>query len=77
MLEEVGNNLGRMVHIDEARLENMDKRIAKVLVEINVSKGLVPEMDVEWGGRTFVQKIDFWKAHFQCFFCREIGHIKA
>lgn len=75
-LEEVKNNLGKVVHIDEARLENVDKRIARVLVEIGVSKGLILELDVEWRGRTFIQQRNYWKALFQCSFCRETTHIK-
>lgn len=41
-LQEIGSQLRRAVHVDEAGLQNMDKRIFFVLVEIDFRKGLIP-----------------------------------
>lgn len=63
-LEEVGKMLRKVVYIDEVSLENMDKRLAHVLVEVNVSKSLIPKLEAEWWGKTFIRKVDYWKNTF-------------
>ena len=45
-LEAVGSKMGKVVYVDEKSLEGVDKRIAKVLMEVNVSKGLVLELEI-------------------------------
>jgi hypothetical protein len=45
-------------------------------VELDLSKGLLPNPEVVWKSWTFIQKLDYWKIPFRCSECREIGHLR-
>jgi hypothetical protein len=55
----------------------MDRRYAKVMVEIEMDSGLPAEVEVVWGHRSWKQILDFFIIPFRCFACKEIGHIHA
>lgn len=73
----VGNQLGRFLFVDESSFEAFDKRVARILVEIDISQGLLPELTIVWREYTYVQELDYWKVSFRCFSCRQTGHLKA
>jgi hypothetical protein len=47
-LEALGNDLGRFIAVDEQALKSPDKRLCKVLVEINLHAGLSETIEIEW-----------------------------
>ena len=49
----IGNHLGRFLHVEPYMLEGLDRRIGKILVEIDLSQGLVADLDIDWRGHTF------------------------
>ena len=48
-----------------------------MMIEIDVSQGLMEEIKIEWMGRTTFRKLDYWNFPFRCMKCRKIGHLKA
>jgi hypothetical protein len=47
-LEVIGNALGRFIKIDEQGLQYHDKRMEKVLVEVDIHVGLLETLEIEW-----------------------------
>ena len=54
----------------------MDKRIAAVLVELDVSQGPPTKIDIVWGQKIVVQRLDYLKIPFWCHYYRDMGHLK-
>ena len=50
-LSKIGNCLGRFIMLDEQLFHTYDKRMAKVMVELDTSKGLPAVLDTTWGDR--------------------------
>ena len=50
-----------------------DKQMAKVLVEVDITKGLIPEIDIVCGDRVFTQRLDYLHMSFRCNFFHETG----
>lgn len=46
--EAFGNQLGKLVLVDEKSLLFVDKKVERVLVEVYISKGLIPDIEIEW-----------------------------
>ena len=53
-----------------------DKRIACVLVELDVSQGLPAEVEILCGEHLIVQKLDYLRVPFRCSICRETRHLR-
>jgi hypothetical protein len=47
-LEAIGNSLGRFIIIDKEAITEPVKKVAKVLVELDIHEGLLESIDVEW-----------------------------
>jgi hypothetical protein len=47
-----------------------------MLVEVDISKGLVVEIEINWGVQCFIQPFDYWGFPFLSLVCREVGHLK-
>jgi hypothetical protein len=75
-LEVVGNSIGRFIKVDETTLRSPDKRMAKVLVEVDVHVGLLEVLEIEWRGLLFVQRLDYLGLPFRCTVCRRTGHLR-
>lgn len=68
-LEEIGNALVKFVYVDEGFLDSKDKRMERVLVKMDINKGLFLEINISLGSRSFVQPLDYWKIPFRCLIC--------
>ena len=68
--------LGKFVYFDERSLSWEYKTLVGVLVEIDVSKGIVVEILVVKDDQSFLQSLDFWKAPFMCVVCTKVRHLK-
>ena len=53
----------------------MDRRCAKILVEVDIRDGLYEEILMELHDSTWKQWLYYWKIPFQCFACGQVGHI--
>jgi hypothetical protein len=47
-MEAVGNSLGRFLKIEECDLLSSNKKMAKILVEIDIHGGLSEVLEIEW-----------------------------
>ena len=75
-LEGIGNSIGRFIAIEEEFLNTFDKRMARILVEIDVSMGLPADIDILCDQRVIPQRIDYQGVPFRCSLCRDIGHLR-
>jgi hypothetical protein len=69
-LEAIGNELGRFIKVDEIALQSQDKRMAKVLVEVDIHAGLLESLEIDWRGHILVQRLDYLGIPFRCTLCR-------
>ena len=73
----IGNHLGRFLHVEHELLVGNDRRIAKLLVEIDITHGLLANLSIEWRGSIFELQLDYWGLPFRCSTCSRVGHLKA
>ena len=60
--------MGKFTRLDKDSLHGMNKRVAKVMVEQDIAKGLPAEIDVISGTKFFFQKLDYSHIPFRCFY---------
>jgi hypothetical protein len=53
-LEAIGNALGKFIRVDDGALQASDKRIGRVLVEIDIHAGLLETLEIVWMRIPFV-----------------------
>lgn len=70
----VANSIGRFILIEDEVLLSSDRRAPRTLVEMDTGDGLPGDLEVQWDGGSFVQRLDYWKVPFRCHLCRLIGH---
>ena len=75
LLEGVGNTLGRFVALDDDFMNSFDKRMDKILVEMDISKGLPAEIEILCRECLFIQRLDYQGILFRCTCCWETGHL--
>jgi len=75
-LEAIGNVLGRFIKVYEHELLASDKRMCKVLVELDIHSGLLESLEIVWRGHTMCQKLDYLGIPFSFFFGRKIDHLR-
>jgi hypothetical protein len=75
-LEAIGNELGRFIKVDDQALKAPDKRLCKVLVEIDIHSGLLEMLEIEWQGHVVSQRLDYLGVPFSCSLCRWTGHLR-
>jgi hypothetical protein len=69
---DVASSLGRFIAVDEVALVAPDKRICKVLVEIDIHAGLPETIELEWRGMLRIQRVDFLGIPFRCSLCDKL-----
>jgi hypothetical protein len=70
-IEAIGNALRRFISVDKKALTAPVKRVAKVLVELDIHDGLLESIDIEWRGHLIRQKLDYLGIPFRCTICRQ------
>jgi hypothetical protein len=75
--KEIGNALGKFLYTDPKVLSGSDRRVGKLLVEVDLFGGLPDEIDIGWRGVMIQQRLDFLGVPFRCTNCKEIGHLRA
>jgi hypothetical protein len=75
-LEAIGNVLGRFIKVDEVALHSQDKRMERVLVEVDIHAGLLESLEIDWRGHIIVQRLDYLGIPFRCTLCRRTGHLR-
>ena len=46
-LVAIGNYIGRFLHLEEHMLSGVDKCVGRILVEIDMQKGLLEKIDID------------------------------
>lgn len=72
----IGNELGHFLFVEENLIKQEDKRMGKLLVEIDVSNGLLETLDIDWRGNFFHQKLGNLGIPFQCSLCYRTRHLR-
>ena len=75
ILEAIGNKLGKFIALEDDRESKIDRRCARILVEMDLRDGLFEELVIKMHGSIWRQRLDYWKIPFRCFSCREVGHL--
>ena len=76
LLEGIGNTIGHFVDIDEDFMNSYDKRMARILVELDILKGLPAEIEILCWERLFTQRLDYQGIPFRCSCFQETGHLR-
>jgi hypothetical protein len=76
-LESIDNALGRFICVEPQSLKSSNKKMAKVMVELDIHDGLLETIDIEWRGHIIRQKLDYLGIPFRCTLCRKTGHLRA
>ena len=76
LLEGIGNTIGRFVVVEDDFMNVYDKRIAQILVEMDITKGLPAEVEILCRDHLFAQRLDYLGIPFRCNICRYIGHLR-
>lgn len=76
-LESIDNKIGTVVGIEPNWASKKDRQCAWVQVEVNVREGLVGSVEIVYGEKFWIQKVDYWKLPFRCFECHDIRHVRA
>ena len=66
LLEDIGNTIGRFVAIEEDFMNTYDKRMAKILVEMDISKGMPADVEILCLERLFSQRLVYLSIPFRC-----------
>jgi hypothetical protein len=75
-LREIGNSLGKTITVDTSSRSGSSRLLGRVLVEIDITKGLPSTLEIEWRGRKIHQQLDYLGIPFRCSRCRETGHLR-
>ena len=55
----IGNLLGIFLKLDEVGLRSKDKRMAHILIELDLHRGLMDSIEIECRGQVVIQKLDY------------------
>jgi len=72
---KIGNMLGEFLEADESFKDSNQKRMARILVNINVREGLGDAVELVLGHYRHIQKLDYENIPFRCRRCHEYGHL--
>jgi hypothetical protein len=75
-LTSIGNSQGNFIIVYLKNLDLAQRKVAKVLVEMDVHLGLPEILEVEWRGCFHKQKLDYLGLPFRCSFCRSLSHLR-
>jgi len=73
--KRIGNKIGEYLEADNSYLDTRQRKMARILVNINVREGLGEEVDMVLGPFQHTQKLDYENIPFRCRRCHEYGHL--
>ena len=74
-LEAIGGKIGKFIALEENWEQKVDRRCAKILIEVDLCDGLFEEILLELHRSLWWKRLDYLKIPFHCFSCRKGGHI--
>jgi hypothetical protein len=76
-LTAIGNTIGCFIDVDEQALGAPDRKLGRILVEINIHSGLLETLDIQWRDQLFSQRLDYLGLPFCCTLCRKTGPLRS
>ena len=73
----VGNSLGSFLEDDLSFLQTGVCCLGKILVLLDISKGLVVDLMISKGNLSICQPLDYVRVHFKCLRCHRHGHLTS
>ena len=70
----IGEILASFLEADLSFLETKEKKVARILVNINLREGLAESINLEWGPMIIPQILDYENVLFRCRRCHVYGH---
>lgn len=74
----IGNILGSYLGGDYSFVYTKEKKVARILVNLNVREGLAEDMKLSWGPYAIMQKLEYENVPFRCWRwcwrCHAYGH---
>lgn len=67
--------LGKFLYVDDQMLKGSDKIMVVYLIELDINKGIISEIELERWHHSFIQHVDYWHLPFRCRNCRNVGHL--
>jgi hypothetical protein len=63
---KIGNTLGTYLDIDMSFISLGRMSMERILVSLNLRKGLSEDLELSWGNKVFMQKLDYEGIPFKC-----------
>ena len=70
----IGDILGTYLDADFSYLETHEKKMARIMVNINIREGLAETINLDWGPTVISQILDYENIPFRCRRCHKYGH---
>ena len=74
-LTSLTNSLGCFIALEKDFHLIFDKRMARVLVELDVSKGILVEIDIVCDEKVICQRLDYLNVSFRSNLCHDTSHL--
>ena len=74
---EIGKALGDLCMVDSQSFEHFHSNYARILVDIDVSKGLLAKIILSYSKGSWTQSLDYEGLPFRCKKCFNTGHMVA
>jgi len=75
-IRAIGDSLGNFIAFDTLSLTGSSRKMGRLLVEMDITIGLLKTLEIEWRGRKLLQTLDYLGLPFRCNRCRETGHLR-
>ena len=66
--------MGNFLEADFSYLETLEKKVARILVNLNLREGLAESINLDWGPVIISQILDYENVPFHCRRCHAYGH---
>lgn len=71
----IGNFLGEFLEANMIFKEAKQRKVANILVCLNIREGLGEEVDLKWGIYSHTQKLNYENVAFRCRRCHQYGNL--
>jgi hypothetical protein len=71
----IGNQLGKTILMDDSFLYEGYRSIARILVDLDVSRGIFETIDLVFKEKRYSQMLDYVNIPFLCLRCHLYGHL--
>jgi hypothetical protein len=73
--KSIENYIGDFLDADMTFEETKQRKVERILVNLNIREGLGEEVDLSWGSYTYNQRLDYENIPFRCRRCHQYGNL--